>query len=858
MRRFENRQDAGRSLAQRLLPYKDQNPLVLAIPRGGVPVAFEVAKALKASLDVILVKKIGSPKNPELAVGAVSEDSKPVFNEELVQLLNIDRKSLNKMAEQKINDLKEQARKLRGKNVPQSVKDRVVIIVDDGIATGSTLNAAVQLIKQNKPQKIIIAVPVGANDTVQQLKTTVDDIICLEIPQNFMAVGIWYESFEQIPDEEVIRYLGEANYLKNQTSEDVQIHAENETLQGELTMVNEMRGLVIFAHGSGSSHLSPRNKLVARELNRAGFGTLLFDLLTDQEALDRQNVFNIDLLTKRLLIATDWIVDRFRNVPIAFFGASTGAAAALIATSKTQHNIYAVVSRGGRPDLADEFLNKITTPVLLIVGENDNQVLQHNKRTQKKLRSAKLVTIPNATHLFEEPGTLDEVVEYALDWFLIHLPSRVMSISPKENVVREIEGNASPIKNASSLDELIEKLSKSRIVMLGEATHGTQEFYSMRREISQRLIKDYGFNFVAVEGDWPDCQKINDYIQSEKGASAAEVMRQFQRWPTWMWSNEETAKLVEWMKSKKIPFYGLDVYSLFEAMDYVNEFTAKIDPDLAKNVQEQYACFAPFDRDEKAYAKYIMKFPEGCRKEVVTNLRAILRLRLDAFALEDPDLFNAQQCARIVANAEQYYRTMFFGGPQSWNIRDNHMMETLELLLRRSGPNSKGIVWAHNTHIGDYHATDMAEEGYINLGGLARERFGVESVSLVGFGTYQGSVMASPSWEGPETVTELPPAKDSSFEHYCHKVALEMPEKQFYLDFDSSLRNGVLGLRQYPHRAVGVVYRPQYEQRGQNYVPTIPAKRYDAFIFIDQTSALKSIPATSNKRDFPETWPGGL
>lgn len=860
MKRFESRQEAGQILGQRLLSYKDQNPLILAIPRGGLPVAYEVAKTLKASLDLILVKKIGAPKNPELAVGAVSEDSKPVFNEELVQLLKIDHKALNKMAEQKIDELKEQAKKLRGNTPLQSVKDRVVIIVDDGIATGASLTAAIQLIKQNNPQKIIVATPVGANDTIQQIKKLVDDVVCVEIPQNFMAVGIWYENFDQVPDEEVIRLLGEANYLKNQNSEEIKITEGNESFPGELTTVDSMRGLIIFAHGSGSGRFSPRNKFVANELNKAGFSTLLFDLLTEQEASDRQNVFNMDLMARRLLKATDWAAERFknRNVPIAYFGADTGAGAAFHATAKTSQNIFAIVSRGGRPDLAEEHLEKIKSPTLLIAGENDNQIIPPNKKAQKKLKSARFVLIPKASHLFEEPGALDEVVEYAIDWFLTYLPNKVMTAIPKENVVRELEERACAIKDASSLDDLIEKISRSRVVMLGESSHGTQEFYSLRREISQRLIKEHGFNFIAVEGDWPDSQKINDYIQSGRGANAKEVMGQFQRWPTWMWANEETAKLVEWMKGKKAAFYGLDVYSLFESMDYVTAFTERIDPELAKTVQEQYACFSPFDRDEKAYAKYIMKFPEGCRKEVVANLRSLLRLRLDAAALGDPDLFNAQQCARIVTNAEQYYRTMFFGGPQSWNVRDNHMMETLELLLRRAGPNSKAIVWAHNTHVGDYHATDMLAEGYVNLGGLARERFGMDAVSLVGFGTYQGQVLASPAWEGPETIMNLAAAREASFEYYCHKAALEIPEKQFYLIFDAAAQNGVLGTRTYPHRAVGVVYSAQYEQRGQNYVPTIPAKRYDAFVFVDQTSALKSIPSTTSKLEFPETWPGGF
>lgn len=859
MKRFENRADAGGYLAQRLLAYKDQNPLILALPRGGVPVAFEVAKMLKASMDLILVKKIGSPKNPELAIGAVSEDAKPLFNEELIRLLNVDRKTLNKIAAQKIQELKEQAKHLRGKNIPLSIKDRTVIIIDDGIATGASLSAAIQFIRQKEPKKIVVASPVGANNTVQELTKMVDEVVCLEVPQNFMAVGVWYEDFEQVTDEDVTRLVNEANYLKNEATESVFINLELLTLSGELTTVNNMKGLVIFAHGSGSNKLSPRNTYVAQELNKAGFSTLLFDLLSDQEAGNRQNVFNIELQADRLTKATDWVISRFdhKNVPIAYFGSDTGAAAAFIAATKKTDSVYAIVSRGGRPDLAEEYLQKITTPTLLLVGATDSQTVTANKKAQKKLKQAKLVLIPNANHLFEEPGSLDEVVEYTLDWLLTHSPSRVATALPKENIVREMEERAISIKDRTSWDDLLETISQSKVVMLGESSHGTQEFYKLRRDISVRLIQEYGFNFIAVEGDWPECQKIDDYFTRADKENPTDILNKFQRWPTWMWANEEIARLMDSLKERRVNFYGLDVYSLFDSIDYVIAFAEKVDPQLAEMVRSQYACFSPFDRDEKAYAKYIMKFPEGCRKEVITSLRSVLRLRLDEIALQDPDLFNAQQSARIVANAEHYYRSMFFGGPQSWNVRDNHMMETLEHLLRRSGPNSKAIVWAHNTHIGDYRATDMQEEGYVNIGGLARERFGNENVSLVGFSTYEGTVLASPAWEGPQTVTELAPAHEASLEYYCHKVALEIPEKQFYMIFDPAAKNGVLGNRIYPHRAVGVVYRKQFEKTGQNYVPTVPAKRYDAFVFVDKTAALKPIITSQNKYDFPETWPGG-
>lgn len=397
-----------------------------------------------------------------------------------------------------------------------------------------------------------------------------------------------------------------------------------------------------------------------------------------------------------------------------------------------------------------------------------------------------------------------------------------------------------------------------RTRLLGEATHGTQEFYNIRRYISERLIQDHGFNFIAVEGDWPDCQKLNDYIQSGQGESAQKIMRQFQRWPTWMWANEETAGLIEWMRNYRASFYGLDVYSLFESLDYVKEFARKLDPEMAQSVLQGYACFDPFERNEKAYARYLTKFDEGCRQEVTKNLRALLRLRLDEIKVSSPELLNAQQNARIIAHAEQYYRSMLFGGAESWNTRDMHMIDTLESLLHYTGANSKCIVWAHNTHIGDYHATDMLNEGYVNLGGLAREHFGSDQVALVGFGTYEGQVLASPAWDGPETKMLLPAARKASFEDFCHKTAQNLKTKRLYIVFDASARSGVLGTRHYGHRAVGVVYQPQIEARGTSYVETIPARRYDAFVFVDKTSALVSIPTKSNPLQFPETWPGGL
>lgn len=640
---------------------------------------------------------------------------------------------------------------------------------------------------------------------------------------------------------------------------EITIHDGDKTLNGDLQLVPEMKALVVFAHGSGSSRHSPRNRFVAKELNKIGFGTLLADLLTVGEADERKNVFDIELLIHRLVLATEAARSHLpdADLPVVYFGASTGAAAALGAAVKSPYDIFAVVCRGGRPDLAEKYLAQVKAPTLLLVGGADTPVIPLNEFARKRMPSAKMVLIPGATHLFEESGALEKVVEYAADWFLQNLPTTKTAI-PKENVVHEIEDLALPIKGDQAWNALIETLAKSRIVMLGEATHGSAEFYAVRRMITERLLRDHDFDFIAVEGDWPDCQKLNNYIRRGEGRTAKQLMRGFQRWPTWMWANDEVAAMIEWMQNYQFGFYGLDVYSLFESMDRVRAFAEKVDPQLAAEIKQRYACFEPFNRNEKAYAKHVMKFDQSCQAEVTANLWETLQLRLENIAVDEMDLFDAQQNARIAKNAEGYYRAMLEAGPESWNLRDHHMLETLELLLNRHSPKGKCIVWAHNTHIGDYHATDMLEQGYVNLGGLAREKFGADQVALVGFGTYQGSVLASPAWEGPETVTNLPPAWAESFEAHCHEVSKELQSPRFYMIFDSAARKTILGQRSYGHRAVGVVYHPRFEVHGRNYVPSVMAKRYDAFVYIDRTSAIRPVATVKSVKEFPETWPGGF
>lgn len=422
--------------------------------------------------------------------------------------------------------------------------------------------------------------------------------------------------------------------------------------------------------------------------------------------------------------------------------------------------------------------------------------------------------------------------------------------------------NAIPFSEPGDLAPLAARLAKSKVVFLGESSHGTHEFYEWRRSLSEELIRHHGFRFIAVEGDWPPCAKVNAFLHAQDDREPEEILRAFRRWPTWMWANAETGRLIEWMKAfnrrasseEAVGFHGLDVYSLFESMGAMLRQLREVNPFLARQFKHRLECFDPFRHDERSYAKYLVRQPEGCREAVVKNLKDVLSQRLE-FGWKSDALFDAQQNARIIANAEDYYRTMVHGSEDSWNVRDRHMLETLEHLLLHYGPDAKAIVWAHNTHIGDYRATDMLEQGQINLGGLAREKWGDEAVRLVGFGTYEGEVTASHAWDGPTLTLALPPARQGSYENAFRKAAAELATDSFYLDFRESAPAPFHDFR--GHRAVGVVYRAEFEHLG-NYVPTAMADRYDAFVFFSGSRALDPIPMGFERREIPETWPQGM
>jgi erythromycin esterase len=643
---FQNRKHAGHLLAKKLDGFKGKNNIVLALPRGGVPVAAEIAAALDSPLEVLVVRKIGAQEDPDLAVGALCESSEPLWNEYFLSRFDLKPSDISEAVSFEKDRIRQQIEIFRDGRPLPNLKGKNIILVDDGLATGMTMSAAIGYLRQKSVADIVIAVPVAATSAIRKLRNQVAAAVALEERVDLNSVGYWYQDFSQVSNQEVLRLL-----KKN--------HQQATVLR----------------------NLDPSNQL--------------------DEAIENEMI---------------------------------------------------------------------------------------------------------------------------------------------------------AIRKDADLDGLIQSLKNNRVVMLGESSHGTKEFYEMRMRISQRLIAEHGFKFIAVEGDWPDASRLHQYIQTGAGGSAKAVLLRNHRWPTWMWANQETIHLAEWMRKHQAGFYGLDIYSLFESMNEVIGYIKKTEPNQLADFEKRYSCFDPFAGDEIAYARSLLQYAPGCEREVLQNLKVLLSRRIDESVKDSDALFNSQQNAITVANAESYYRAMLSGDASSWNIRDSHMLDTLDRLLERGGEGAKAVVWAHNSHIGDYRATDMEAAGYVNLGGLARQNYGSDNVALVGFGTYDGEVLAAAAWGRPEQVMSLPPAIPESYEHYFHKVAVKHHLNEFYILLEDRTHSPFAKPR--GHRAVGVVYDPRHELRG-NYVPTELSKRYDAFVFIDHTQALHSLHSVFATGEVPETWPSG-
>lgn len=444
---FDDRTDAGRQLAARLQHLRGQQVVVLGLPRGGVPVAREAARALGAPLDVMVVRKLGVPFQPELGMGAVGEDGVRIINRDVLAYAGISPDELGLVEQREQAEVRRRASRYRGGRPRIPLEGKVAVIVDDGVATGSTARAACGLARALGAARVVLAVPVAPADWRDRLGQDADELVCVATPEPFFAIGQFYADFSPTSDEEVIDCLASSRVPDQVAAdqrgvadpaadlrpgahspgldEEVEVDARPAHLPGHLTVPESATGIVVFAHGSGSSRHSPRNAYVAGLLTEAGLGVLLFDLLTPAEEARRANVFDIDLLADRLSSATAWLhsqIDRTAAaLPTGYFGASTGAAAALLAAAEPDADVAAVVSRGGRPDLARPHLQSVRAPTLLIVGGADEPVLGLNRQAQQELRCENdLAVVPGASHLFEEQGALGTVAELARNWFTRH------------------------------------------------------------------------------------------------------------------------------------------------------------------------------------------------------------------------------------------------------------------------------------------------------------------------------------------------------------------------------------------------------------------------------------------------------
>lgn len=663
-RPFRDRHEAGRLLAASLAAYANRpDVLVLALPRGGVPVAYEVACALDAPLDVFVVRKLGVPGHEELAMGAVASGGVRVLNDQVVRALRIPDYVIDAVAAREQLELDRRERLYRGGRPPPDVRGKTVILVDDGLATGATMHAAITALRQLQPARIVVAVPTAAPDTCKALQAEVEEVICAITPEPFYAVGVWYEDFSQTTDDEV------------------------------------------------------RDLLAWRQ----------------------------------------------------------------------------------RPEV---------TPAL------------HN---------------PTET-------TLTEAILKA----------------------------ASPLTGAAhDYDPLLDLVGEARFVLLGEASHGTHEFYHERAQITERLIREKGFTAVAVEADWPDAYRVNRYVRGmSDDVDAVEALVDFRRFPTWMWRNTEVVEFVEWLRAHndvqppsapKVGFYGLDLYSLHASMKAVLQYLRKVDPQAAERARARYACFDHFGEDTQVYGFVTgMGLAKSCEDEVISQLvelqqRAAEYAHRDGHVAED-ELFSAEQNARLVKNAEAYYRSMFLEEVSSWNLRDRHMVETLEALvahLSRQGGPAKVVVWAHNSHLGDARATAMGQRGELNVGQLVRERYGREAV-LVGFTTHHGTVTAASDWGGPAERKRVRPAMTGSYEALFHAVQ----PSRFLLTWLGAepiaerLREPRL------ERAIGVIYRPETERMSHYFRARLP-EQFDAVLHFDETRAVEPLERTADWEagEVPETFP---
>jgi erythromycin esterase-like protein/predicted phosphoribosyltransferase len=664
---FRDRSEAGRLLAEKLTAYANRpDVIVLALPRGGVPVAYEVARALHVPLDVFVVRKLGIPGHEELAMGALATGGVRVLNEEVVQALGIPDYVIDAVAAQEQQELVRRERLYRAGRPPPDVRGRTVILVDDGLATGATMHAAIQALRQLQPARIVVAVPTASPDICEQLKAEVDEVICDITPEPFRAVGAWYEDFSQTTDEEV-----------------------------------------------------------------------------------------------RDLLARQW-----------------------------------------QPEEGEAARDSSDTSLVAAV----------------------------------------------------------------RRIAHRLTGSA------QDYEPLMTRIGDAPFALLGEASHGTHEFYRERAQITRRLIEEKGFTAVAVEADWPDAWRVNRYVRGDSDdIDAIDALADFRRFPAWMWRNTVMVDFIEWLRTHndalpagatKVGFYGIDLYSLHASAKAVLRYLRKVDPEAARQAADRYACFDHFGKDTQVYGFMTgIRLAKSCEEEAISQLvelqRRVAEHARQGGSQDEDELFNAAQNARVVKNAEEYYRTMFLKEVSSWNLRDRHMAETVEALaahLGRHGERPKVAIWAHNSHLGDARATQTSERGELNLGQLMRERYGRDAV-LVGFTTHHGTVTAASNWDQPAERKRVRPALAGSYEALFHACQ----SGRFLLTWSDGDAAGE-GLRA-PRleRAIGVIYRPETERQSHYFWARLP-DQFDAVLHFDETRAVEPLEATAGWEagEVPETFPVGV
>ena len=520
----------------------------------------------------------------------------------------------------------------------------------------------------------------------------------------------------------------------------------------------------------------------------------------------------------------------------------------------------AIIVAAGGPTIPESLKEQLKIGGRLVIPVGSDQHVQELVRvtriSKSEYRSEDLADVRFVPLLGEEGWAPEEAASARI----LHAPRAIAA--SEEKVVKRITDAAEPFGSidTADLDPLLERVGDARIVLLGEATHGTSEFYCMRERISRELIVKKGFRFIAIEGDWPDAARVDHYVRHLE--YPASEWTAFARFPTWMWRNNEVRDFVNWLREHnaatkpvtRVAFHGLDLYSLYVSIRSVLSYLDRVDPDAARVARQRYGCLTPWQGDPATYGHAALTGSyRTCEQHVVRALKDLLDKRLDYVEHDGERFFDAVQNARLVANAERYYRIMYYGSRASWNLRDEHMFTTLKNLLTFYGTSSKAIVWAHNSHVGNSAATEMAALGEHNIGHLCRQEFG-GGAYLVGFGTNSGTVAAASDWDGPMEIKKVQPALPKSYERLCHATG--------HARFTLGLRNradltGAQGLgKPQLERAIGVIYRPETE-RASHYFQAVLPRQFNEYIWFDDTRAVTPFE-TAELVGLPDTYPFGV